>query len=103
MNDDKPTRQDYRNSIETMADVIEDEYDMGYDELSEMVWENVDSSSWVIYTDKNILALEYGNNQPEEWKHLVGDNSSWQEVVQAMAFRVVEQDLYDELQRRDVV
>lgn len=69
-------------------------------ELSEAVFESVDSHQWVIYTHYNLQVLHRSRNGPEEWKHLVADGDSWQEVVQAMAFEAMRNDLWDEIRRQ---
>lgn len=96
------TRRDYRESIETMADAIEREAD-DYDDVYEAVWESLDASSWIIYTDRSLAALRFADNEPTEWKHLVADGDSWQEVIQAMAYRAMESDLIAELREREGV
>lgn len=101
---DDPTRRDYRESIETMADVIEDQLADDPDaHPSDLVWEQVDSSAWIIYTSRNLKVLEFSTNEPGEWKHLVGDGDSYQEVLQAMAYATMDADLWDELRERDEV
>jgi len=96
------TREDYRDSIELMADEIED--NLGeYADISNAVFEQVDSSRWVFITSKAMKALEYADNDPEAWRGFVGPHETWQEVIQAMAFTAVRGDLYDELRDREGV
>lgn len=99
---DADTAEAYHNAVARMADVIADEADE-YPHVNELVWEELDSSAWILYTDKSIDVLRYANNDPDEWKHLVGDGDSWQEVIQAMAYKAMEHDLYDELRTREGV
>ena len=96
------TRDDYRTALETHAEGVIDNV-RNYDtELSEAVWEEIDSSSWIIYHNKAMkVAGEFSDSTPDEWKHMVGDDSSFQEIVQAYAFKCMEQDLYRELERQD--
>ena len=96
---------EYRDVIETMADAIEhaiEEYPEDYDDLSELVFEEVDSSQYIIYTHHNLDVLKHADTQPDEWKHLVEDGAGYQEVLQAMAFEAMRYDLYDELNDRNV-
>lgn len=106
MNDYDPdldSTEEYFSRIEMMADGIEEEMEADPDyELNEAVWETVDSSRMVIYTHECINVLKYAQSQPEEWNHFVADGDSWQEVVQAMAFDIVRNDLWTEIRRRDV-
>lgn len=95
--------RDYRERITTMADVIEDRLDEDPDaEVAELVWEEVDSSRIAIYTHEGLQALRHSDEGPQEWKHLVEDGASWQKVVQALAFDAARNDLWDELNRREV-
>ena len=101
---DDPTRADYRDSIEQMADVVADQLADDPDaHPSDLIWEALDGSRWVIYTHESMAALEYAGNDPAEWKHLVGDDDSWHQVIQAMAYKAMEADLYDELREREGV
>ena len=95
------THDEYRTAVEAAADgVIEavENYDA---EVADAVFEETDSTQWVIYTDKNLKVLQFSSHQPQEWKHLVANGDSWQQVVQAMAFDVFRQDVWGELDRRD--
>lgn len=103
MANEEPTREDYRNEIQMMADSVEEgvrEYDQN---VHEAMHETVDGSQWVIYTNMTIKALYYADSEPDEWKHMVADGDSWQEVVQALAYKMMEGDVYEELRRRDVL
>lgn len=97
------TRSDYRERIETMADVVEAavEDDPGA-EVSELVFEEVDSSRMVMMTNQALDALKHADNEPGEWHHMAADTDSWQQVISTMAFCAVRFDLYDELRERGV-
>lgn len=103
MTDEENTFRDFRQSIELMADEVEnaiEEYDT---EPGEAVWQEVDSSQWVIYNDMAMKAIQYAHEEPDEWKYLVTDDSGFWEIVQAYAYKSVEGELYRELRDRDVL
>ena len=99
-------REEYYNHIEVAVDSIEEERKGVPEEslrpLSEEIWQSVDSSKYIIYYDYNIHVLRFSNNEPHDWKHLIADDDSWRDIIQAMAYRVMEQDLWDEVQNRDL-
>lgn len=96
-------RAEYYGHVQVCVDVIEErlEADNGED-IANLVWQEVDSSQYIIYYSNNLLILEISENEPEEWKHLVGDTDSWRDVIQAMAYKVLEQDIWDEIHDRDL-
>jgi len=95
------THDEYRTAVEVAADAVIEAVEKDDAEITDAVFEEADSTQWVIYTDKNLKALQFSSKQPEEWKHLVADGDSWQNVVQAMAFDVFRQDVCEELDRRE--
>ena len=93
---------EYRDSIKMICDVIENRVEE-QNHISALVSQEVDNSQWIIYYSKNLDVLQLSSNEPEEFKHLIADDSSWREVIQAMAYRVMEQDVYDELRERNML
>jgi hypothetical protein len=67
------------------------------DELSDIVFESVESSEITFKTNLALDALRHSHNGPQEWQHLVRDGDSWQEVVRALAFDAVRTDVWDEI------
>lgn len=97
------TRKDYQQYINETVEIILGEYEFeDNSELNEIVFETVDGSQLIIYTDYNLTVLENSYNEPEEWKHLVDESDSYREVIQAMAFDVFRQDLWEEIRNRDI-
>jgi hypothetical protein len=95
--------KEYRERLEMMADVIEDRLDDDPElEITELVFEEVDSCHMVIYTHDALNALRFCDEGPSEWKHLVAETDSWQKVIMALAFDAVRNDLWAELNRRDL-
>ena len=94
----------YRQYIKELVDCIVHEYEE-YDsvDIHEQIWTTVDSSQIIMYYSNNLKVLEYSDNEPEEWKHLVDDTSYWKDVIQAMAYDVMKIDLYEELQDREEI
>lgn len=106
MNEEQSERAEYWESIDTMADVVENRIDANggeVDDIHHIIWQTFEGSEYVIYYSKNLQALQYSENEPEEFMHLIDDSSSYQEVLQAMAHKTVEADVYDELRDRDVL
>lgn len=71
-------------------------------EISELVFESVDSANIIIYTNYHMDILQNSNQEPQEWKHMVSENDSWQKVIQAMAFDVFRQDVWNKLHEKDI-
>lgn len=97
------TFAEYRSAIKAAADDVETGVREHGEHVAEAISESADGSYWVMNTNAALKTLEYAENQPDEWKHLVGDDASWQEVVMVMAYTCFEMDVYDELNRRDVL
>jgi hypothetical protein len=97
------SRQDYYDEIESMVNIIENEMSEYPDrELTETVFESVDSHKWILYNDYNIHVLRWGSD-PDEWQHFVSDDMDYREVLQAMAFCTMRQDVWDEIHDRDSI
>lgn len=94
--------QSYYDHIELMCDIIEDRVEEGDYDLPDLVWQEVDNSQYVIYNSKNLDALQISQSDPDEFNHLISDGDSWREVIQVMAYKVVEQDVWNELRDRDI-
>lgn len=93
------TRQDYREAVSVHAEGVINSVEEWGQELSEAVWEEIDGSSWIIYNHKAAkVANEFSDSTPDEWKHLVDEDASFQEITQAYAYKCMEQDLYEELE-----
>lgn len=87
-------RREYRESIKTSAEEIASEAEDEMD-VTEMVETTVDADSWIIHYGYNTDVLEVSDNEPEEWKHMISDGTYWKEVIQAMAYDVMRQDLHE--------
>ncbi|WP_153952996.1 hypothetical protein [Halosegnis longus] len=93
------SRSDYYDRIETSAEEIARavEDDPAVAEVGELVHEESDSSRVAMYHHEAISAIEHSDSEPYEWKHLVDDSASWQEVIRVMGYTVYRQDLNKEL------
>lgn len=97
------TYREYRNEIESIAENvldIEEQYPDDYSDISEIIWEEVDSHQWVIYNSYNLDVLKHADNEPEEWKHLVSDDDDWRKVLSVMAYKAMENDVWEEVNRQ---
>jgi hypothetical protein len=94
--------QEYREQLSLMADrIVNEQSDADSRPLSESVFSAVDQHKWVMYYSYNTQVLEQSSSEPTEWEHLAGDSANWKELIQAMAFDVLRQDLWAELRDRD--
>jgi predicted CopG family antitoxin len=97
--DERISRREYEQEIESMAERIireSGEYDR---EMSEIVHEDVDSHQWVIYSSHHADVLAHAD-EPDDWKHLVADGADWRESMQAMAFAALRSDVWAEIHRQ---
>lgn len=101
MSNELLTYREYQRRLDVMADIIEDRYE-DTDDLHDLIFEEVDSSSMVLYTSEALDVLRVADSEPQEWQHMVGDGASWQQVIQTMAFTALRADLYEKLRRRDI-
>jgi hypothetical protein len=94
---------EYRDSIDIMAEVVVEEIQADYDgsepevdydirmEADQYLANNADTA--------DVLAiLDHSENEPEDWEVYAEGKDDWEEVVQAMAYTVIVQDIYDELE-----
>lgn len=105
MNDwdpDLDSTEEYFRRIEMMADSVEEGVDTFDQNVADAVWEEVDASRMVIYTHECLAVLHYAQTQPEEWRHLAGDSDEWEKIIQAMAFDIIRNDLWEEVHRRNL-
>lgn len=95
--------EEYRDYVENAVDALVDEVE-NYDdyELQEAVFDTVDSNWLIIYYSNNLDVLRFSDNDPMEWRHMVDSNADYREVIQTMAFDVLRQDVWDEIDRRDI-
>ena len=56
----------------------------------------------MIYNGYELDILENSHNEPEEWKHMVSECDYWREVLNAMAFTVFRQDIYEKLKEKGI-
>jgi len=99
MINDSLTQDKYREVIETQAEIAIDHAEDG-DPLEELVWEGVDSSQYIVYTQHHLDILRYSEVGPQEWKQMVSDGDSWKEVIQTMVFDAMYNDVWKEVRRR---
>jgi len=99
-------RREYYGAVNASVDSIVNEIENNDPEdvrpLAEMVWSEVDNSRWIIYHGYNLHVLNHSRNEPEGWKHLVSDDDSYRDVIQTMAYKAMEQDVYEEFHDRDI-
>lgn len=102
--EDIESYRDYRQYVEQAVDYLLESFEEDADEgdLSELVFEAADSDRIIMFYSNNLKVLDHSENEPEEWKHMVGEDEGYRRVLQIMAFDVFRQDLWEELDRRDV-
>jgi len=99
------SQDDYAERIAEIADAIEEKRewcarnDEPFDIYGTAIHE-VETSGIVTMTKASLAALQHSRNNPEEWKHLVNESTEYHEVIQAMAYDVIKQDVFEELHDR---
>lgn len=92
---------DYRESIDTIVDVIIDEYEHDPSmNVHDSIHEHVDASRLCFIIPEAIKVLQYSDSEPNG--DLWPQSETWSEAICAMSFECVRQDTIDELHRRDV-
>lgn len=89
----------YNQHIERIAELAADLDDEN--DRQELLFEETDHTVWQMDADDALSALRYSHVEPNEWKHLVGEDSHYTEVLQAMIFDAMRQDIYEELHKLD--
>jgi len=84
---------DYRDTVESLAEHAINQHNEGQP-LADAVFEQVDSSQLVIYSSNHTDVLDLSDEGPQEWNHFVSDGDSWREVLQAMAFDALRNDVW---------
>jgi len=97
MSDNDISYRDYRNEVERTAEIILDkfeEYDDDYSDISEVIFEQVDSHQWIIYHSYNLDVLRHSDEGPQEWSIYVEDDETnpWK-VLNAMAYTAFRADV----------
>lgn len=100
MSDNEISYQEHWDEIESIANIIEDQYDPDSDELSEIVFNSVDSHQWIMYHGYPVQILQY--TEPDDWTHFVNDSSDYRDVLSAMAFSAMRKDVWGEIRERDI-
>lgn len=100
---DISTREKYYDYVNFTVECIINEYkDYPESEISELVFSHVDNAKIIMYYSYNMDILQNSYNDPEEWKHFVGENENYKEVIQAMAFDVFRQDVWEKLNDKNI-
>jgi len=97
MSNDSISRTEYRNEIEALADYVEEREG----ERSELVRTEVDNHQWIIYNSYHLDVLQNTDDGPHGWDMYVPSPDSWREVIEAMAFKAIMNDLHAELADSD--
>ena len=102
-NPDIESHADYYNRIKTSVEVIEEMLEEDeFMELSELVFEEADSSRVAMYPHEALSALRFSDNEPDEWEPFVRDKGDWLDIITAMGFSLYRVDLWDEIRRRGI-
>lgn len=95
------TETEYRNEVEALAeDAVRslEEYPDTYADISEVVWELVDGHEWIIHYSYNLDVLKNSIEGPTDHATYTEGKGYWRDVIQAMAYRAMENDVYFEAQ-----
>lgn len=104
----RETETDYFDSVQSIVDDILSDLDVKTQEqfedkrsdVEERIWQDVDSSAWIIYTSDNLDVLRYTNNKDAYSDHGIELNTSdgFDGIAQQVAFMAMYQDALDTLQ-----
>lgn len=92
---DNISYRDYRNGVEQTAEITIDQFEeYDYSEISEIIFENVESHQWVIHYRYNLDVLRHSDEGPQEWWVFVEDEETdYLKVLQAMAYAAFRADV----------
>lgn len=95
------SRQDYYQYVNESVNIFIDELNEDISDIHHSISMNVDQSRIIMMYSNNLTVLQYSDNEPQEWSHLVGnDESNWRKVIQSMAYDVFRQDFYEKLEEK---
>lgn len=80
--------------------IAEEASDFPESDFQQIVNQTIDSSRLVTQKSEALFALESSDHRPEEWKHLVSEGDTHGQVITAMAYDVVRQDVWIEIKER---
>jgi hypothetical protein len=96
MNDNDISYRDYRNEVEQTAEIILDKFEENddYSDISEVIFESVDTHQWMIYDSYSLDVLRHSDEGPQEWSAFVEDDETDHlKVLNAMAFTAFRADV----------
>ena len=85
------TYRDYWQQVASVADdVAEEMREAAYDDVSDLLWQRVDSHQWIIYYHHNLAVMEHTDNGAALMDEMGADGltgaDSWHEVCTRFAF-----------------
>lgn len=98
MSNDKISREEYRDTVKYDAEAILEECEE-YDNvnLQEQINVTVENHQWLIYNGYQTDILDASDTEPFDWKHRIDDDSSYYDVLRAMAYSVLRQDIAEKV------
>lgn len=109
MTDDKNTRRDYIDKVTSIVEDIfsdleittQEQYETHRDDVQDRIWQDVDSSQWIIYTYLNNKVLEYTENEDayEQQGMELDTSKGFSNIRLQVAFWAMYQDVMEELNR----
>jgi len=96
---DISTKEKYYEYVNYIVDVMEEEYDLENEDLTELVFREVDSAHIILYSNYHMDILHNSMKGAERWNRR--RDAEWRDVIQSMAFDILRQDIWQELRNRD--
>lgn len=101
---------EYSDSVEGIAEDIlnelevktQEDFENVENDVHDRVWENVDSSQWIIYYTKNLTVLEQSQNSDaiDDAGIDLDTSQGWRHILAQVAFFAMEADVKDAIKRQ---
>jgi len=94
----------YYNHVVHLASVIEEQVATNPDLAAEdMLPDIISGSAYLKDGDTCVEALRATEEEPDEFVHMLDDSDSYIDVLQAMAYKSLESDVREQLQKKDLL
>ncbi|ABB77928.1 hypothetical protein [environmental halophage 1 AAJ-2005] len=96
------TQLNYYDSVSESATEVATRRETRAETRADSISHVVNESKWVHEPQLAIKALDFSGNEPVRYTKYASNSPDWKTAVKAMAYAVYEQDVEDELRRREM-